>query len=473
MTISLLIFLLCSIGVFWIVIGVIILCIRAIYSIASQIFTWNTPTSQQAFSISTSSKNLLAIEQACCDDVLQRVNTSSDSREHIWVEYIDEDLIVQSSDATVNVKSHSVVFRPKTLPANNETILLVHGANSGPLYWFEVASLIAQQGKQVHCIALPGFGETMVLELDLLSLSPSALKEFFIEYLRAYILLHFHANTSTFEDLSANHINTPVIAGHSFGGFLVSALICKHHNLCKSAILVNAAGIFPIFGRETMRWGALFKSGFPHYYMRQLGYLNNGLIFSYFSNFEAGVSPASYWNVALMNCKDNFGETLVSRFVHYNGWNCHWKCCTLPKLLTTTGLCPLAMIWGADDTIIPVHSAEMLCKFSYKDSQIRLCSISGSWHSPLLSSRVFATTLDVAIRNVQRLRALPTPQDMKSIERIVRISAKASCSFPDTQRVIDRMYMSLNELLTEDMWAGAIVLDEIEGIDSSAGINVD
>ncbi len=63
------------------------------------------------------------------------------------------------------------------------------------------------------------------------------------EYIRSY-------------KLKFTNNNTPIIVGHSFGGYLSSAFACQYPLLCKSIILVNSVGIFPILGSHGHFWDA-------------------------------------------------------------------------------------------------------------------------------------------------------------------------------------------------------------------------
>jgi pimeloyl-ACP methyl ester carboxylesterase len=268
----------------------------------------------------------------------------------------------------------------------------------------------------------------MSLNVDLLRYSGLELKELFVDYINAYILLH----TDT----------PPIIVGHSFGGFIISELICKYKKLCKSAIFVNACGIFPILGKETMMWGAIFKSGFPYYYTRKLRYINN-IIYFYRSMFidENDISPIFHWYYLLANSQDNIGETLVSRFIHYDGFTCYMKYSTLSKLLTTD-TCPISVICGIYDPIVPLWGAQILSKFSYKKDRIKVFYIECG-HNLIITSSSLTYILNNSIKGTKNTLFL---RNNKTIIDKEMDSYRATCDFTDTQCVIDKMYKYLRKL---------------------------
>ena len=381
---------------------------------------------QSIFSCSTTSANLIALEKIIAEELRKT--------KHLSFECLDQNIKVTYPIKTI-VQSHSVVFThmKNSIVGHNEdiqckkTIICLHGANSGPSLWFDIVPTLVQQQYEVHCIALPGFGESIVDIDEILDLSPSMLKQFYVHYLDSYIKL----NCSSVK---------PILLGHSFGGYIASAYAGTYPEYCDLIVLVNAAGIFPVFGRETSLWGTVFKSGFPNFYMRQLGYLVNSISFTYLSICNTS-KAIDYWNIAQMTCSDSIGETLVSRFIYYDYCNISWNCPTLGELLGSRSPIQVSIIWGSDDTIVPLKYASMLSEcFSNKAS--KLFTISNVWHNPVANTELFAKALLLALSNGSQL----IHANEYAINKCI-YDVKAEYSFYTTDNIINTMYNNLRRII--------------------------
>lgn len=197
-------------------------------------------------------------------------------------------------------------------------------------------------GYDVHCIALPGFGESVVSD-DALTLTTEYTLELFVQYIRIYL----QNNCLSDSGPKARFV------GHSFGAYLASVVSYRFPEYCETLVLVNGPGIFPILGSNTIYWCAIFKYGFPNYYARQIGWCINAVVFSWLS-FINCENVQLYWTVAQMTCKDGIGESLASKFVFFDGLRGRFLCTALADMLYST-TAPIAMIWGSNDMITPLH----------------------------------------------------------------------------------------------------------------------
>ena len=396
--------------------------------------------SEKFFSRSTSGANLVALEVMVAQNVMNK-------NLPITYKLLDQEFMLpissEISDHQILVKSHSVIFKAKDPSTQRKVIICVHGANSGPSIWFDTAPSLVQQDYEVHCVALPGFGESEV-STEILKLSPTELKMFYVQYFLAYV--------------KSNCLSVkPCFIGHSFGGFLISCFASIYPDMCASLVLVNAAGIFPIFGRETMRWGALFKSGFPNFYMRQIGYVINVAVFAYYSVYKNS-NALDHWNIAQMTCRDNFGESVVANFVNFNGFGTSWNCSTFAEFLNTSNPVPLSLVWGSDDTIMPLKYATMIaeCAAVNKNETItpmKVYTISNVWHNPVSDTKRFTKALNLALQDFRCLRSIDSDQRV-AIEDCTqgkdwRLGVKARCSFSFTEETIDTMYSKIRDTLGE------------------------
>jgi pimeloyl-ACP methyl ester carboxylesterase len=367
------------------------------------------------YSTSTSSRNLLAIEEIIFNKLLKE-------NPQITGSLINEmfDIEIENSQ-TFSVKSHSVIFSP--LCENNlGSIVFIHGANSGPLVWFECAILLAKKGYLVHCIALPGFGSSKV-SIDILSLQTKYLLSFLSSYIKKYIELH------------TTNISRPYIVGHSLGGFLASSFVLRFPYLCKSFVLVNSAGIFPINGNNSWFWATIFYFGIPNYFTKKIGFFLNSVIFSYYSYYN-NFDPITHWYIANMNCNESFGELIVSRFTEFP--TVRWKLYFFTELITSDEVPPFSMIWGEDDTIVPISICKNLSMFC---SGIPIIYITDTWHTPMSKVLEFVDAIIICINSANR----PKKQ---SIDKVFAI-----------ENALNKCYASIYKIETENRIK--IMFDEI------------
>lgn len=422
-TLGILIFLIICIPI-----GVIFIIIDEIHRLFSR--------KNRIFSISTSSENLIHLEKKYADDI---VTHSSLKGNPLYYEPLDQKFDVEVNKISkINVQSHSIIFRKHKDEVTLPILICIHGANAGPMTFFKIAEELASHDFEIHCIALPGFGETIVSK-ELLQLNSTELKEFYANYLAKYITL--------------NCKSKPYVIGHSFGGFLLSSLVVAFPNLCESFVLCNPAGILPIFGKDTMMWGLLFSVGFPIIYFitRHVGWFINLSFFAY-NSIKSNYNPYDYWSILqmTMNCSENFGEILVSKFVSFNGIETYWRDCTLAELLSTK-IPSVSLIWGHDDTIVPLAYAKIIGSCVEKGSTpFTIYSIFDTWHTPTSNETEFS---DALLRALKNKRLLVRINDIKSKELENIISGckvyKATCDFSYTDTSIKNMYSYVRNVLEQ------------------------
>ena len=391
---------------------------------------------KRKFSSATSSENLIQVEKKYVENIL---NSSSLKGNPLYYEALDQKFDIEVNKISkIQVQSHSIIFRKHKDVVSLPILIFIHGANAGPMTFFKIAEELSNHDFEIHCIALPGFGETIVSN-DLLQLNSKELKEFYAIYLAKYITLNCNSK--------------PHVIGHSLGGFLVSSLVVAFPNLCKSFVLCNPAGILPIFGKDTMMWGLLFNIGFPKIYFitRHVGRFIN-LSYVAYNSIKNNYDPYDYWSILqmTMNCSENFGETLVSKFVYFNGIETYWRDCTLAELLSTK-IPPLSLIWGNDDNIVPLAYAKMIGSCVEKgSSSFTIFSIFDTWHTPTSNEKEFAIVLLKALKNK---RSLVRVNDIKSnqLENIISGSKvfKATCDYTYTETSIKSMYSYIRNVLEQ------------------------
>jgi pimeloyl-ACP methyl ester carboxylesterase len=388
------------------------------------------------YSVPTTTEYLIKVEKEYADNI---VNNSSLNKNPLYYESIDQIFDIEvNPNKKFRIHSHSIVFRKqknKLLPI----IIFIHGANSGPTAFFKNAIELSKNNFEIHCIGLPGFGESIV-SIELLQLNSKQVKEFYTKYIAKYI--------------TKNCNTKPHIIGHSFGGFITSSFVVEFPNLCESFVLCNPAGILPIFGKDTMMWGFLFSFGFPnlYYIIRHIGWFINISYYAY-SSITNNYNPYIDWNILqmTMNCSENFGEKIVSKFIFYNGIETYWRDCTMIELLSIKKSPPISLIWGDDDTIVPIEYAKII-GYCVKNSSspFIIYSILNTWHSPMSNEKDFSYVLLKALKNKRYLVQINNIQKQK-LECIINNYKiiKATCDYSYTYDLIKNMYSDIRCILQE------------------------
>jgi pimeloyl-ACP methyl ester carboxylesterase len=251
-----------------------------------------------------------------------------------------------------NITSHSYIIFSKQ---STKHILFIHGGNSGPSIWFENAITFAEKGFIVHCISLPAFGGSTISN-KILDFSPMEILIFYSNFIAEYIINNVGKH------------NPPQIISHSIGSYITCFFASKYPNLCKSITIVNGS-VLNVFGKDMFYWGLLFKSGFPNYYAKKFGYIINYLFFQYF-HYKQVTNLLPYIQVLEMTCRENFGELILSKLIHFekNKLKMHYS--IFPYMISTNQYPPISIICGEKDSMLPFHCSEFLSKFYTEKCEI-------------------------------------------------------------------------------------------------------
>ena len=199
-----------------------------------------------------------------------------------------------------------------------------------------------------------------------LALSTSEIKDLLIEFLYSYVKINCK-------------YQSPILVGHSFGGYLAAAFCTKYSTICKNVILINPTGFFPIAGPNHFFWSFFFYYGLPNLLVRQFRNFFNFLFSLYILFFKVN-DPIFYYNLFQMSCKNNYGHIVVSKFISFNGYTSNWNDCVFNNLITLKNPVPILLIYGEDDTIIPKEHFVFIKQ--YFENQDGLIPIKNCWHSP-------------------------------------------------------------------------------------------
>jgi len=417
--------------------GILLVAFAALLTVVSPLWQCIQPfcvTNAPTISYSTSSENLRHIEY-------RAIQAFTATHAHIRVEIIRDQLqnrvlasTLSNVDATMGV--HIIKFSTHTGTPSRK-IIIIHGANSGPVMFFNLVPTLIQTGVEVYCIATPGFGEAD-FHPTLHSLTPDTIASVLDTYIHDIVVKYCNRYVSVF--------------GHSFGGYIAGRFAAKHPAMVDKLVLMNAAGIFPTLDALGMYWGLLFKTGFPNSYTRHLGGVLNPILFS-FANTTSDRYFTSLWEMAQMTCVSNFGHVIVSKFITYQFANAYWNTPMVADLLPYAPRPDrFVMIWGHDDNISPLHSAMMfsvLHKAVHGAELVKLFVVKDGWHNPIHvnGGRNIAYVLQSVFgsgseTDVSGGLVLPIPQI--DISHCIRKSPGLStCSLEQTMVNIKHLYRTL------------------------------
>jgi pimeloyl-ACP methyl ester carboxylesterase len=333
---------------------------------------------QTSIPYSTSGKTLREIELRAANEFLhgrdiqfevidsQTYNKRSKSILGIHMLKFSRKSMDSGSTEMTGTKSTEMTGTTKSTEMTKSTgnILIVHGANSGPVYFFDIVPPLIEQGKDVYCLSLPGFG-VAAMDSHVFDYNSQEISEVMDEYLFAITEIYFEENK-------------PALIGHSFGGFICSHFAIKYPDRIDQLILVNAAGIFPTLDSWGMYWAVLFKLGIPNRIARQVGRSLNPILYS-FVDMESDRAWQSIWSLAQMTCRENYGDRLVSEFITYHFDHAYWNIANSPGLLAIKQ--KICMIWGHDDTISPLHSAILFA--ALHNNPVSIYVVKNGGHNPI------------------------------------------------------------------------------------------
>lgn len=334
----------------------------------------------------------------------------------------------------IEVKSHSLYFSQNLQKRKRKgTIYLIHGANSGPICWLHIIQPLVEANYDVHLLSLPCFGQTNVSQYNkLMKLPAKQLLKFICDYIYAYKIKY-------------NENNNPIIVGHSFGGYISSAFACKYPEHCKTFIMINAVGIFPILGHQSNLWAFIFKFGFPNKHFRYFGQRWN-TIFAYLFEMTGTTDYCLFWNILSLTCNENYGDLIISKFIYYNGCNSYWKHSNFINLVSEQ-IPPIGIIWGENDTIVPVEIPRFLTQeFGIKkdDEHQLLYCIPDCWHNPV-SKKLSNIVLDI-IQKPFYLKKVPKNSTLYNDLHTIMSSSCSTLSPSSTVKKRDNEFSLIKKL---------------------------
>lgn len=427
-------FLLALLSIFLLVTAVPFIYLLSLISELLRVFYGAKPL----FSRQCSSSSLREIERKALVKIQEEAN-------HNFSFHVESFMITIScgKNGPVDVGAHSVVYTPtrknteekkESIPSSNH-ILIIHGANSGPLYFSHLIHPLITKGFEVRSISLPGFGEAKI-PLEVLSWQPQEILDLYNKFLAKYV-------TTVYGNI------LPIVIGHSFGGFLVaSAASCSPH-LFSKVVLVNAVGLLPTLDDVGMYWAFIFKLGIPNFVVKNVfGSVFNILIFNCFQAF--GITSAkSHWDIAQMSCSESVGEIIISKFITLHVSSSYWNTPLLGKIFRD-GASSISLVWGMDDNIVPAHVAHLFKNLlsASLGANVKLILIDKGWHNPAVvhGGQHFLAALDFIFSSDDEPKIInPNSKMASSVNEILNYGF-STLSTDDTKSNIEGMYSDLYTL---------------------------
>lgn len=228
---------------------------------------------------------------------------------------------------------------------NKYPILILHGWNLESSKYTSLSDELTKNGFKVYVPDLPGFGKTMIGR----TFNLADYEEFVISYLNVKKLTKVN------------------LIGHSFGGRISLRLTANHQDKINSLILTGVPGFKPVTSFHTLSFLILAKLGRMIF---RLPVLSAGRQIAKKYLYKVALSTDYYQTNREL--KKTFQNVVKEQLIDF------MKIIKLPTLL----------IWGSDDTIVPLQVAEKMSKLI---SNSRLEVITGARHGVVWTHyRVFA-----------------------------------------------------------------------------------
>lgn len=315
---------------------------------------------------------------------------------------------------------------------DNPVILLVHGAAGSSVSFVHMMDKLALEF-DLYVIDLPGFGRSHV------NCTYRQLAEAYRDS------ADFHVSVIS-EFIKVLGIEQVYLCGHSYGGYVCTRFTKMYPEKVTSLILLNPAGIFPTLGRLGMYWALFFKMSVP----------NVGLLFGragYFiiTKFKGDSAEVLYWYYILGHPK-GIGHLFVREKITFLALTAYWNSPVFDHFDDIK--CPTFLIYGEEDTIMPVHQGMVIQKVHGHDLKV----IKNSGHSPMNNvdngQEVASGILKFSSLNYTK----KVPLDKGIRGTILPHSYKGSFFVPKTIAYINRLYYDIGQHynITIDIDAGHI-----------------
>lgn len=305
--------------------------------------------------------NLLEIEKRACDAYVTH---------HPHVQYVVENRTVQvpavSGDQPLDLGIYALRFFPRLYSSPQQCdkhVMLIHGINSGPLYFMNIVHHYVSLGFDVCCLSVPGCGGS-VCDDTLIHMESDEVMCTWVEYLR-------HVVCELFSDAR------PDIFAHSYGTHMVSCFAEKYSQLIGKIIMCDAYGVAPNLGKYGYYVGLCMWMEFPNYFLKKLGRIWNAYSLRGISAHVDHVIHKYHCDMLIGTVGELFGEKIFKKHITFPSWySAHNNISVFEKLVSLKHN-DLVFIWGDDDPITPPNNGLIV---HFAREKIRQTSAFGGAH---------------------------------------------------------------------------------------------
>lgn len=314
-------------------------------------------------------------------------------------------------------------FIPQTINKKKKNAILIHGFASTSFLAFGNTLPLITKYFNVYLLDLPGFGRSYASS----KIHKKKNHEIISFYVECINQLRLH-----------NNINTAIYIAHSYGGFLTTHYAHKYGKYISHLYLLDSTGFLPILGTYGAFWGFIFKLFIPNLLISLTQVARIIKINSFQFNTEL------QYILDILSSHETWGNNTLANFITITFKTCHWN---TPALLELAKLnCPVCLIYGSNDTIMPPLQGKVLSKIL----NIQFHQVANCFHSPLSEGDVPALLKFIHSNKIKTIPSTPelTHSTIKQLRDFMNITT-SYFHIKKTQKCLDDFYNNLPKFFSQ------------------------